>query len=1441
MFQDIRSASLAQDRAEAFSQFTREFGQVIGDVHDTTPLTCSPAIISIPNDSLFDRGDVGAISDFRFLHHMFQHLPIGDNLYESNHSRYVRLLHIITLTERQIRTYHQDISSLNKKSTINSVWLTHDLMENVFHKWYQDAIDIFFTHYPERRNDLSALNPREQFVLTFRACHFVYSPKSEFLSNPEISSYLSLEYPIVITFDPDEGHFLTWTTVYPCTSLIHQASSTDYFPQDLMWFAHMCSRLFPASSPDPLVQCPVHEISFRFRAERNLYTPQQPELFEDHNDIPRVEQLDDVELEVEEKQVDNQLHSTRRRKCKYSDLSERSLMCHGEELPPVNPVSRIREAFPWDPYGSRHLYGSVSDIENADRGAFMCHRAEDIGIFLGWYREGDQKADKDSSETVTTYRFHDIEADVYRDAWDSKNRRPTCLVALINDPLDPKLWNAEFRTVNNKIGAYTIRPIREDGEVYTAYGNEYFMDFSYPLPLRRRARECYDPKHLDTRWDRFVVDQPEDVVPLSDIVQLDDVIVQPDEAPLIDIVSVASSTKIAVIPSAPLVVSTRTVLPAAVNKDKRRYVPKSTDKPCLRLKLQRRFEKINRSWSTTEERWAMIADTLFPLLSTGKSLFDSFAWVRYLQQCTRFVLADSDSTDGSIKVVAARASGELQSLSPTAVDDDVSAFLIDHESVAPINRLHRVILQRTALLRMGEDLPLGTTPPAHRLSENQLRNVYSSFDRMLSPNRSFIDSLVELLREGQKLIQTPTWCPNGGRGYTVPKNLDDYKLLLEHDLAKRHGEGKVVILPHALCQEHDIMRHIHVSPLVIAPKSGKLSRVCLNLSFTSRHRTEIFPSYNDGVDTDRAYADHYPHDPLPTLVAICTMMNRQRRYWSTIYPDLASLDGFTVDMASAFQQFAATPEKTCTAATIQNVHGVECVVFSTTGVFGDRLAGDSYNLIGRAVDHRHNQMLPHIVDEDGPIPHSVCYVDDGIGVAPHIPLLPTVDDTPNYSICPRQVDQTPTPCACNLCSPHKDANLVIYQAQQWYRKCLEELRGLGCSAPDKAQVYHHHLLAIGWEFNLNFDRWYVQPQPKALKKLAYYLFTRYDPVRGTISSQDLDTLTGLLCYYTAGLIPAAGSYVYNLFQSKRRRHKDDPNLVCLSDAARSDLVWWQAIVFAVHQHPEAFGASISSYDVARTPTWFICTDASSTVGGGGWLSTVREPQQSSDLHDVFFLRWSPEELHEFESLSKVIHTGNQSLEVPDVSPLFTVSINILEFAAALFALTKWGPLLRDSVVSFGTDNTATVSWLTRARAKASSADRLLKTYSLVCLTYGIQLATYHIPGVDNHLADILSRHPQCHEDIDLTPLAVDIASYSLPSAVFIAKVVAHHDHLQSRGILSRTIVMAAVFRHSHYDSDEILALVNLLARTSSYPLSAYAPRFLCDLIFVFPPETEEVV
>ncbi len=206
MFQDIHTAPSIANCAAASFQFTREFGQVLGDLHDATSFTSSPATICIPKDSLFDRENVGTRHDLKFLQEMFEHLPISNNLYESNQARYVRLIHIITLTEGQIRTYHRDNHSLNKGLAVSSKWLTHDLSETVFHRWYQNAIDTFFTHHPEYRANLSALRPREQFFLTFFMFHCVYSPLKELLSKPDTSYHLSLSYPIVITFGPGQGH-----------------------------------------------------------------------------------------------------------------------------------------------------------------------------------------------------------------------------------------------------------------------------------------------------------------------------------------------------------------------------------------------------------------------------------------------------------------------------------------------------------------------------------------------------------------------------------------------------------------------------------------------------------------------------------------------------------------------------------------------------------------------------------------------------------------------------------------------------------------------------------------------------------------------------------------------------------------------------------------------------------------------------------------------------------------------------------------------------------------------------------------------------------------------------------------------------------------------------------------------------------------------------------
>ena len=94
MFDDIQIAVSPADRANALSQFTREFGQVQGNPLDEIPLTRAPTEIQIPPWSFFAH-DHGRALDLRFIQQMFQNLSIGNGLYESNQVRYMRLINIV--------------------------------------------------------------------------------------------------------------------------------------------------------------------------------------------------------------------------------------------------------------------------------------------------------------------------------------------------------------------------------------------------------------------------------------------------------------------------------------------------------------------------------------------------------------------------------------------------------------------------------------------------------------------------------------------------------------------------------------------------------------------------------------------------------------------------------------------------------------------------------------------------------------------------------------------------------------------------------------------------------------------------------------------------------------------------------------------------------------------------------------------------------------------------------------------------------------------------------------------------------------------------------------------------------------------------------------------------------------------------------------------------
>jgi len=125
------------------------------------------------------------------------------------------------------------------------------------------------------------------------------------------------------------------------------------------------------------------------------------------------------------------------------------------------------------------------------------------------------------------------------------------------------------------------------------------------------------------------------------------------------------------------------------------------------------------------------------------------------------------------------------------------------------------------------------------------------------------------------------------------------------------------------------------------------------------------------------------------------------------------------------------------------------------------------------------------------------------------------------------------------------------------------------------------------------------------------------------------------------------------------------------------------------------------------PTATVTTDASMEGWGGHAHLPGEEPLLFSDL-------WSPEE--------RLLH------------------INVLELRAVVLVLTRLKDRLLGQMVKIECDNTTTVAYINHQGGVHSRAQNLetIRLYSLV-VPLGISLQAVHRPGVDNVLADFLSR------------------------------------------------------------------------------------------------------
>ena len=283
-------------------------------------------------------------------------------------------------------------------------------------------------------------------------------------------------------------------------------------------------------------------------------------------------------------------------------------------------------------------------------------------------------------------------------------------------------------------------------------------------------------------------------------------------------------------------------------------------------------------------------------------------------------------------------------------------------------------------------------------------------------------------------------------------------------------------------------------------------------------------------------------------------------------------------------------------------------------------------------------------------------------------------------------------------------------------KHINHLLGVKAVNEEKRIQYKQDLMAIGWKFNFRKDIWKVMPKPKSFRKILHSLFVIIRIGCNQVSNKALEKVAGVMNWYMKS-IPAGQGFIRSLYSCiDWSRHRSKVNL---SADAQYDLLWLRAIAILSQIDPEILCADIDMVRRNKIAKYLIWGDASTSVGGGSYLCDAKKP--SDVLLEVSRVRWTQHELQIFDAMK--------------------VSINVLEYFQEAYSVLLWGNRLSGSVVHVYCDNTAAVSWIHNSRGNVHAVGLmpLLRLLTIYCFIKKITLISSHIPGVDNILADNLSR------------------------------------------------------------------------------------------------------
>jgi hypothetical protein len=170
----------------------------------------------------------------------------------------------------------------------------------------------------------------------------------------------------------------------------------------------------------------------------------------------------------------------------------------------------LYDILPQDP-ATELLRVETSKLPKAGRGAFakatIQHAPTGKPTKIATYKAYSNNPQKEVTyeelthpDYKTEYGFTDKTKNIAVDPYDHTTNTPLCLAAYMNDPLDPKKWNAQFKITKNDVIIVTTKTIGKGQEIYLQYGAHYWNDPKHPTQLIRKAMLAYNIFSLDETW-----------------------------------------------------------------------------------------------------------------------------------------------------------------------------------------------------------------------------------------------------------------------------------------------------------------------------------------------------------------------------------------------------------------------------------------------------------------------------------------------------------------------------------------------------------------------------------------------------------------------------------------------------------------------------------------------------------------------------------------------------------------------------------------------------------------------------------------------------------------------------------------------------------------------------------------------------------------------------